>query len=317
LSFFSSTKTQKEKSGKSNSDQSNNTKTTDMNQYRDHLARAALKKVAIYGWTNEAITMAAIQDPKLSLRMAGMISSPTELLHWFMNDMNRQLRQKRHEYETQHRETTTTTTTATTLNTTTTNNHVIFNRIQWRLQQVIPLVECGQWHNGMALGLTTPLTTQQQLRDLIELVSPHDVSVGYKVALGGIFAATELHLLTDTSLEYQDTWSFLRRALDESEHLIGDQKHPSPSINQFVSTIFSLPVSPFKINTMDTSIPLVASMAVASSLLDGVASLILPHGRSSSRGSGEIYSVPGTKASDYYSNSSSSSASSGSYKDNT
>jgi ubiquinone biosynthesis protein COQ9 len=295
-SSFSSTTTTRKTADGTDDDQSNNA--TNMNQYKERLARAALKQVAIYGWTNEAITMAAAQDPKLSLGMAGMISSPIELLHWFMDDMNRQLRVKRQQQQQLkidnfHDATTTSSTTTTT--------DIIFDSIQWRLQQVIPLVECGQWHKGMALGLTSPLVTQQQLHDLIEIVSPDDASLGYQAALGGIFAATELHLLTDTSVEYQDTWAFLRRALNEVEQY-QDQMHQLP-VSPFLSTIFSIPKSSFKTNTVDTSIPLMASMAVASSLLDGVTSLILPNGRSNGRSNGEIFAVPGTKASDYYSSS--------------
>ena len=63
---------------------------SDENVHRP-LARSALQQVPTHGWTSEAITAAAMQDPQLSLSMAGMLN-PTELLHWFMDDMNRQLR---------------------------------------------------------------------------------------------------------------------------------------------------------------------------------------------------------------------------------
>ncbi|KAL3938654.1 MAG: hypothetical protein SGARI_001658 [Bacillariaceae sp.] len=146
-----------------------------------------MKQVPTHGWTTEAITAAAVQDPKLSISMSGMLS-PSDLVHWFMDDMNRQLREKRVVGDNDNKD------------------DEIFKSIQWRLQQVIPLVECGQWHKGMALGMSTPLATKAQLHEFIEIISPPKVSTEYQAALGAIFVATELHLLMDSSVEYQDTW---------------------------------------------------------------------------------------------------------------
>jgi ubiquinone biosynthesis protein COQ9 len=188
----------------------NNNSGSGMDQFKERLARSALKQVETHGWTSEAITAAAVQDPKLSLTMAGMLT-PTELLHWFMDDMNRQLKNKMLENNEQE--------------STTTPIENTFNAIQWRLRQVIPLVENGQWHKGMALGMSTPLTTRRQLHDFICLVAPPDASTEYQTALGGIFVATELHLLTDSSLDYQDTWNFLRNALEELER---NKHQPQP-----------------------------------------------------------------------------------------
>lgn len=257
-----------------------------MDHFRDRLARSAIQQVEKHGWTAEAITAAAVQDPKLSLSMAGMLT-PTELIHWFMDDMNRQLSQKIQ----QDREDPSSTAAATD------NNKLIFDSIQWRLHHVVPLVRCGQWHKGMALGLSTPLTTQQQLHEFIEILSPPGASIQYQTALGGIFVATELHLLTDSSPNYQDTWTFLQSALDELDKHKNDQTAGTPS--QILSSLL-LSLPPKNMNPIDSSIPLMASMAVASSLMEGVASLILPHG---TNGSSSSSSVPGTQSSDYQFNS--------------
>ncbi|KAG7353361.1 coenzyme Q9 COQ9 [Nitzschia inconspicua] len=238
-----------------------------MDQFKDRLARSALKQVETHGWTKEAITAAAVEDPKVSISIAGMLT-PTELVHWFMDDMNRQLRDRRNA--------------ATETAVTTRTTEDIFQDIQWRLRQVIPLVKCGQWHKGMALGLTTPLTTQKQLHQLIEIISPPHSSTEYQTALGGIFVATELHLLTDSSPEYCDTWTFLQNRLDELER---NKDHPP---TQFLSSL----LSSRSINPIDTNIPIMASMAVASSLMEGLASLVLPTGTRSSV-------LPGTRPSDY------------------
>lgn len=261
------------KSRESSNDKSNGGgggSTSSMDQIKERLARSSLKQVESHGWTAKAIAAAAVQDLKLPLSMAGMLT-PIELVHWFMNDMNRQLRDRMSERNS----------TATTTSTTTPVDH-IFDAIQWRLQQVIPLVKCGQWHKGMALGLSTPLTTQGQLHEFIEIISPLHTSSEYQTALGGVFVATELHLLTDSSLDYQNTWNFLRNSLEELER---NKDHP-PS--QLLSSVLSSSTRNF--NPIDANIPIMASMAVASSLMEGVASLVFPNGRSN---------IPGTQPRDY------------------
>jgi ubiquinone biosynthesis protein COQ9 len=157
------------------------------------LAQAALKQVPEYGWTQDAITAAVLQN-NMAISMSGLLT-PSELVTWLMDDMNQQLKQKQRDDD---------------------SKLSVLEKIKWRMQQVIPLVESGQWQHGMALGLTsTPLTTQSQLQEFIELVAPPNSSRLYKTALGGIFVATELHLLTDTSVEYVETWKFLKLRLKD------------------------------------------------------------------------------------------------------
>ncbi len=257
------------KGGNGNHGNNNSNHNHNMIQFKERLAKGALKQVAKHGWTQAAITAAAVEDTKLSISMSGMLS-PTELLHWFMDDMNRQLRLRRNE---RMNDTTASSATASS----------VFDAVQWRLQQVIPLVESGQWHKGMAMGLSTPLTTRAQLHEFIEIVSPPDSSIEYQTALGAIFVATELHLLTDSSTNYQDTWSFLERRLDELE------KHKdNPSL--LLASISPLS-SMLSNNKIDSTIPLVAGMAVASSLVEGVMSLVMPNSVTNA--------VRGTKPSDY------------------
>mmetsp|Transcript_8601 Transcript_8601/g.17872 ORF Transcript_8601/g.17872 Transcript_8601/m.17872 type:complete len:204 (+) Transcript_8601:3-614(+) len=192
----------------------------------------------------------------------------SELVGWFMDDMNEQLRT--HDYK---------------------NDNVQFKAIQWRLQQVLPYVESGQWHKGMAMGLSTPLTTQSQLHEFIELVAPPNSSQAYHTALGAIFVTTELHLLTDSSLEYQDTWSFLQSKLDELE--AHKQQYGDVDPAKFLAQLAAnTPVpSLTSLANMTNSIPVVAGLAVAQSLVEGAASLVFPQS--------PVSTTAGTKASDY------------------
>lgn len=208
-----------------------------MADYKLKIARAALKQVPTHGWTQDAITAAVLEHPNMSISMSGMLN-PSELVNWLMNSFNEELREK--------------------------TEWAVFEKIQWRLQQVAPLVQTGQWHTGMAMGLSTPMTTHSQLHEFVELIAPPNSTAMYKTALGGVFVASELHLLTDSSPDYEETWKFLQLRLDELEQ------------GQFASLC-------------SNSIPLGATTAVATSLFEGISSLLAP----------PASNPVGTKASDY------------------
>ena len=252
-----------------------------MDNARNRLAQAAMEQIPKYGWTQDAITVAAMEDPKLSVSMSGMLS-PSELISWFMDDMNHQLRRKKKEEET----TTKTTRTNENENKNDDDVDIVFEAIQWRLKQVLPLVESGQWHHGMAMGLSTPLATQSQLHEFIEIISPENSTTAYHTALGAIFISTELFLLTDSSstTDYSKTWSFLKQRLNEldshQKEFGGDvdlaqlmlNNNPLSSVLSSLSPLSSLITGA----TTGNSIPIVAGMAVGRSLLEGAASLVLP-----------------------------------------
>jgi rpsU-divergently transcribed protein len=244
-----------------------------MDNARNRLAQAAMEQIPKYGWTQDAITVAAMEDPKLSVSMSGMLS-PSELISWFMNDMNHQLRKKKEEEETK---------TTTRTNENDDDVDVVFEAIQWRLKQVLPLVESGQWHHGMAMGLSTPLATKSQLHEFIEIISPENSTSAYHTALGAIFISTELFLLTDSSssTNYSKTWSFLKQRLNELDNHqkeFGDDVDLAQLMlnNSPLSSVLPSSLSSLVTAATGNSIPIVASMAVGRSLLEGAASLVLP-----------------------------------------
>lgn len=95
--------------------------------------------------------------------------------------------------------------------------------IQTRLEYLIPYLQSGRWHEGMALGVRGPsnaLQTQQQLQEMVEIIvessaEHRGMGTPERMALGAVYVATELHLLSDASPGYQDTWNFLSSRMDD------------------------------------------------------------------------------------------------------
>jgi ubiquinone biosynthesis protein COQ9 len=220
-----------------------------MQQHKQELLHAALKQVHEHGWTQKAITAAVLKHPQnnWSLSMAGMIT-PSDLVSYCMDDWNRQLASKINQQQPVNE----------------------FEAIQFRLQCEIPWIQSGRWHQAMAMGMMQqPFTTRQQLHALVETIAPH-ATMARQAALGATYVATELHMLTDTSLNYQATWEFLKQRLETLDHVGGDGGN-----SMLLPSVGGLPAD--------------AVNAVAMSLLEGATSLFLP----------TTSTVVGTKVSDY------------------
>ena len=169
--------------------------------------------------------------------MMGMVT-PIELVEWFMQDSNQQF--------------------ATKLDQMNMDGIEIPERmcmaIQARLEYVIPVLQT--WHEGMALGaIQNSITTANQLEEIVQLickkVAPNPSSQLERTAIGALYVATELHLLTDTSTNYEETWNFLRIRVGDLHGV--RQQNPSDSF--------------------------VAATAVATSLAGGIVSLAQPAAR--------------------------------------
>jgi len=233
--------------------QDTNNKSNDdpMQEIKNKLLKSALEQVPVYGWTNDAIVAAAQEQTPASLSIAGMIT-PNDLIHYCMNQYNQQLQQELQTQQPVWKE-----------QNTPMVDRIVFG-MQRRLEYLDDLIQSQQWHQGMAMGVRpdNALTTRQQLQELIDIlvngVELYDVGHVQRLALGAVYVATELHLLTDTSPNYQDTWDFLQQRVQEWERV-------------FLKNDLSLPNS-------DTFF--VAS-SVATSLASGALSLIKPNGMNS------------------------------------
>jgi rpsU-divergently transcribed protein len=162
-------------------------------------------QVKTHGWTDEAIS-AGVEKEQLPISMVGLLT-PTELVEWFMQDANQQFARQLDRMD---------------------DNFVdrplpdrIALAIQTRLQYVVPYL--STWHQGMALGAAyNGLTTAYQLEEIVNLIAQKVVGderapFGQleRTVIGGLYVATELHLLTDKSPQQEETWSFLQQRVQE------------------------------------------------------------------------------------------------------
>lgn len=203
---------------------------------RKHLLQSALEKVPEHGWTSEAIVTAVRQNhPQVSLSYATTLQA-TDLVQYFMDTCNQELRKKLREEQQIDADTST-------------NSLPLVERlhhaIRLRLEMVASYIAMGRWHQGMALGISQPqaaLVTSEQLKELIALIVQETVCTSVtkdsqqqplselaQLSLGAVYVATECHMLSDTSPDYQETWDFLRQTLRQWDSL-REQKHLSASI---------------------------------------------------------------------------------------
>jgi len=147
-----------------------------------------------------------------------------------------------------------------------THTDVIEWGIKTRLEMNIPFVKSKRWAEGMALG-AMPLNaceTANHLEEMVKIIESGMMRCGGNAnqqalgimergAIGAVYIATELHLLSDESLDHQDTWKFLNHRMKELEFA---------AQNNF--------------SAIPTSDMLVAGVAVASSLGGAVLSLVAP-----------------------------------------
>jgi ubiquinone biosynthesis protein COQ9 len=265
-------------------------KERDMVYYRQELIRAALKKVHTLGWTQDAILAAIVEplndnnnntSPAFAISMAGLVT-PFELVAHCMDDWNDQLEQFLLLHKTKKQQPS--------------MRAYYREAIQFRLSLALPYIQSGQWHTAMALGATQNImTTHGQVHRIVELMTMEDEDAStssstttpralHKAAVGAIYVATELHLLTDTSPNYQDTWTFLEHRLADYDQLRSSSSSSSGVSGAVSSTVQAAVQSAgHLLGSLSTTSTITgpvafATTAVLSSFLEGAASILLPVG---------------------------------------
>lgn len=222
----------------------------------ESILKAALPHVHQHGWTEQALAQGVLTS-KLPPSYIGLIEDKkSELIHFFMKNSNKELEYilQQTDIEGQNM----------------THSQVIEVAMRKRLEMNVPYIKSQRWAEGMALG-AMPLNAchtanhLEQLMIIIENammrcnnngVQASPLGILERGALGAVYIATELHLLSDNSTNQQDTWNFLHQRVEQLEQ--------AATGNLSVSSL---------VPNSDT---LVAGAAVASSLGGAVLSLVAP-----------------------------------------
>ena len=223
---------------------------------------AALPHVHNYGWTEQALAQGVLTS-NLPPSYIGLINDKkSDMIHFFMQDCNARLShalQQKDDVDLEGMS----------------HSNVIEWAIRTRLEMNVPFVRSKRWAEGMALG-AMPLNVYETANHLEELVNiiesgmmrckgnghasatsntkPQALGLLERGAIGAVYVATELHLLSDESVDCQETWTFLNQRVKGLE---------AAAQNNFSGLIPS----------SDT---LVAGAAVASSLGGAVLSIVAP-----------------------------------------
>ena len=190
---------------------------TSIDDQRLEILSASLGQVHEFGWTDDAIA-AGVLELNLPPSMVGLVSGgPSQLVSFFMDQCNDRLEAELREryvpiWDKQK----------------TPIPERIHQAIWCRLEMVGPYIRNGRWQEGMALGAMPPnntVTTAGQLSHLTDMIVSSvglpSVSIVERTAIGGVYAATELHMLTDTSPGFEDSAIFLERRVRELETMAG------------------------------------------------------------------------------------------------
>lgn len=217
---------------------------------RETIFVAALPHVHEHGWTEQALAQGVLTS-NLPPSYIGLVEDKkSDLINFFMDDCNKKLAK---EFET--------------LRTNDdfrkmTHSQVIEWGIRKRLEMNTPYVRSQRWHEGMAVGAmpANALETATYLETMVKVIEENMMfssskSVGplERGAICAVYIATELHLLSDNSGSYMDTWKFLNQRVRELEMVAESNFSGMPSSDTFV-----------------------AGTAIASSLAGGVVSLFAP-----------------------------------------
>ncbi|RLN26231.1 hypothetical protein BBO99_00009001 [Phytophthora kernoviae] len=172
----------------------------------------ALNHVAVHGWTIDALAAGATDLGYPSVAHGMFPRGAADLMEYFMDSCHTKLRE------------------TLIINTEKLQAMTVAERLKFgvrtRLEMLEPVMD--YWPQGMAVGAlpeNVP-TTAKQLAKLSDEIwyfagdKSTDISWYTKRAiLTGIYASTELFMLNDKSPNYQDTWAFLDRRVDETIQL--------------------------------------------------------------------------------------------------
>ncbi|XP_002730806.1 ubiquinone biosynthesis protein COQ9, mitochondrial-like [Saccoglossus kowalevskii] len=207
--------------GRNNSSNGNSTHEEKEHIYQDHeeeeveerILRAGLSFVPEYGWTKKSLAEAAILEGYPSVLHGMFPRGGGDLLHYFVRHCNKELvvklcREAKEREETSEKKNTT---------------EILQDAIETRLRMITPYIDT--WPQAMALT-ALPENITEHFKNLGLLMDDMwfyagDRSTTFswytkRASLAVVYKSAELSLVQDQSFDFEDTWAFLDRRLEDA-----------------------------------------------------------------------------------------------------
>ncbi|CAH1400081.1 unnamed protein product [Nezara viridula] len=186
---------------------------------KQQILQASLPLVEVHGWTKAALSAGAEQLGYPGVAHGLFPKEGVEIVEYFYHKSNAalvsSLSQLAKEYECE-------------IKPNKPSKNIILRGVETRLRMILPFKE--KWPEALAL-MTLPPNIPIALANLLTIVDDicyfaGDRSIdmswyGRRLALAGIYKTTELYMLSDSSMDHQKSWEFLRRRVDDAIQLEG------------------------------------------------------------------------------------------------
>ncbi|ELR21024.1 coenzyme Q9, putative [Acanthamoeba castellanii str. Neff] len=167
---------------------------------------AVRTQVAKYGWTVEALSLAAAEQGLSNLAHGLFRRGPVELVEHFIAKCNARMLEELSALDMEHM----------------TLKEKIRAAIHARLRQYAPHI--ATWPQAIAI-LAQPSNASTSfslmfntINDIIYVAGDSTIDFDWytkRAVLAGVYTSTELFMLTDASDNFADTWAFLNRRLED------------------------------------------------------------------------------------------------------
>ncbi|XP_065162577.1 ubiquinone biosynthesis protein COQ9, mitochondrial [Atheta coriaria] len=183
-------------------------------EIRDKILAASLPYVKELGWSKEAIAAGACEVGYPGVTHGMFTRGGGDLVLYFQKSSNLKLVDFMKDFQCRHEEKSVP------------PAEFVEIACKERLSMTIPYL--ARWPQAIAI-MTLPPNVPQALATLLTMVDDicyhaGDRSVDFtwyarRIAVAGVYKASELYLMQDKSPEYRDTWKFLNRRLTEAVQL--------------------------------------------------------------------------------------------------
>ncbi|KAL4234219.1 Ubiquinone biosynthesis protein coq9 [Mactra antiquata] len=205
-----------------NGDKTSNESSNESSEEREYavkqrILKSSLPFVSQYGWTQNALSAGAETEGLPGIAHGLFPKGGIELVFYFYNDCNKRLAEELAEQVKQETEEQTDG-----QKTGPKIRPFIRNAVETRLRMITPYIE--KWPQAMGM-MAIPVNAPEALNNLLNLTDEIWYHAGDKstdfnwytkrLSLAGVYKSTEIFMVQDKSDDYEDTWYFLDRRMED------------------------------------------------------------------------------------------------------